>query len=269
MTWTRARVGRFVKYGLAAPVLARVIRHTNLANGARTAPPALINYSGGGDFVGLARHLSARVTQVLDLAPNDRLLDIGCGIGRVPTGLIASHPDLSYRGFDPVAFGIEWCRRRFAPHPSYGFDHLDLHNRFYNPWGRICPENLRFPYGDDSFDCAIALSVFTHLLDTTTARYVGETMRVLRPGGRAMFTTFLSDGPQPGRDAQFSFAHTDGPCRIESPEEPELAVAYTTDHWTDLARTAGGRVTQVIHGSWRGGPPRPDFQDVIVLQRNA
>jgi SAM-dependent methyltransferase len=49
---------------------------------------------------------------------------------------------------------------------------------------------------DQSFDVALAQSVFTHLPFNTIVRCVAEVDRVLRPGGRFYATFFKNPGPR-------------------------------------------------------------------------
>jgi len=57
--------------------------------------------------------------------------------------------------------------------------------------GGIPATEFTFPYEDDSFDLVFGLSLFTHLLPADLERYLHETRRVLRPGGRSLYTFFL------------------------------------------------------------------------------
>ena len=140
-----------------------------------------------------------------------------------------------------------------------------MQNRFYNPFGKIAPERFVFPYETDSFDLAVAISVFTHLLEDDTRRYFAEGIRCLAPGGRAYFTTFLTPDRVP-EAAHFEFRHKIGAAAVERREEPELAVSYTRAFWEGLAAANGARLEQVNEGSWMGAE-RPDYQDVLLFRK--
>src|SRR5687767_15011180 len=68
--------------------------------------------------------------------------------------------------------------------PDFQFDWLDVGNTQYNTRSSRAASAVRFPDDDASFDFVFATSVFTHLLPDAAARYLAESRRVLRPGGR-------------------------------------------------------------------------------------
>ena len=254
---------RRMKYGVVAPLIAPVVRRTSLLDGAG-APPPLINYAGAGDFHVIGRIQTAQLVQRAKLGPETRVLDIGSGIGRTALALAERFPQLPYRGFDVVRYGVEWSRKALRRHPSFGFDHVDVRNDFYNPRGAVESTAFRFPYPDDSFDLAVATSVFTHLVHGPADRYLSEAARVVRPGGRIYLTTFLYDPPWPS-EAGHAFAHPIGEAFCESLEEPEMAVAYAPEFWTVRCERLRLRWAQTFKGSWREGTHR-DRQDAIVFQ---
>jgi SAM-dependent methyltransferase len=93
-----------------------------------------------------------------------RLLDFGCGCGRVIRHLRGMYGELHGCDFNPVA--VEWCAR-----------HL--------PFARFAVNALGTPLGyeADSFDLVYALSVFTHLPGQWQSFWMSELRRVLKPGG--------------------------------------------------------------------------------------
>ncbi len=129
-------------------------------------PPVRMNFVGTRhDFIEVGKEFLGHFQKVGRLEPQESVLDIGCGIGRMAIPMTAYLDKGSYAGFDIIPFGIKWCRDRITPRfPGFRFSHADIHNSAYNPGGTIAPEDFRFPYPDATFDFAFATSVFTHLV---------------------------------------------------------------------------------------------------------
>lgn len=261
-----AKYARLLKYAIVAPVTAVVIKHTTWLDGKNGTPPVALNYAADGDFVRQGTNLAKAIAREVPVDSTTRWLDIGCGIGRLACGLHRTQEVGSYAGFDVVRYGILWCRKTIDD-PRFHFEHANIHNSFYNPFGRIRPEEFTFPYPDGSFDLAVAISVFTHLPEAQCRRYFAEGIRCLAPGGRAYFTTFLPE--RAGPDADYRLSHAVGAARVERLEEPDLAVGYSRSFWEGLAKEHGAEVEKVLPGSWTGTQKLPDYQDVVIIRKGA
>lgn len=259
-----AKYARLLKYVVVAPATAIVLKHTTWLDGKDGAPPVVLNYAADGDFVQQGTNLAKAIAREVPLDDRTRWLDIGCGIGRLACGVKRTRNVGLYAGFDVVRYGILWCRKAIDD-PRFHFEHADIRNSFYNPFGRIRPEDFTFPYAEESFDLAVAISVFTHLPEAQCRRYFAEAMRCLAPGGRAYFTTFLPERAAPGSD--YSLTHVIGAARLERLEEPDLAVGYSRNFWEALAAEHGAVVETVLLGSWAGTRNLPDYQDVIIFRK--
>jgi ubiquinone/menaquinone biosynthesis C-methylase UbiE len=102
----------------------------------------------------------------LGVRPGDRVLDVGCGTGRLGeyvANLVA--PSGEVLGVDPLPLRIEIAARK--------------NPRFYASVGRA--EDLS-QFADASFDAVYANSVFHWVADKPKALH--EFLRVLKPGGR-------------------------------------------------------------------------------------
>jgi SAM-dependent methyltransferase len=238
-------------------------------------PRHLLDFVGGGDFLAQGRLHRELFIRHGGLRPEDDVLDVGCGIGRmaVPlTGFLAA--DARYEGFDIVPEAIAWCQAHIsAQHPNFHFQLADIHNRTYNPRGRLAATAYRFPYPDASFDFQLSTSVFTHLRRPALAHYLAEIARVLRPGGRCLNTFFLladpaTDAGPAGRPSQdFRYAMPDG-GRSVSPVDPEKAIAFDAADVLALMAQVGLRIeAPVLWGSWRDGSEAPAYQDMVVARR--
>ena len=128
-------------------------------------------------FLRIGEQSSRRVRQALaavgvELEALDRVLDFGCGCGRVARHWSTMEgPEI--HGCDHNPRLAAWCERNL-------------------PFMRISRNDLAPPteYADDSFDLIYALSVFTHLPESLQMAWMAEFRRILRPGGTLLFTTF-------------------------------------------------------------------------------
>jgi SAM-dependent methyltransferase len=231
---------------------------------------------GKGGFRAIGLGLLQELKDACGLQPHHRVLDVGCGIGRVAIPLTQYlSPPGAYEGFDPVAKSIRYCQARISPsYPHFRFQVADLYNKTYNPRGRYRDAEFRFPYDDASFDVAFAASVFTHLLPAGTERYVAETARVLKPGGRFFATFFLlneaSKEALAGGRSTIGFRPGPGAHRIHSRRHPEAAVAYEESFVLRLFEEHGLPLTQPpAYGFWSGRPPSGygGYQDLLVGAR--
>jgi SAM-dependent methyltransferase len=99
------------------------------------------------------------------------LIDVGCGSGRLSSQLATRWNGL-YMGIDIV-------------------DELLAHARAITPredWRFVRGDGLTIPEADASADMVCFFSVFTHLPHVETFIYLREAARVLRPGGRIVFS---------------------------------------------------------------------------------
>ena len=199
-----------------------------------------------------------------------RVLDIGCGPGRVAAALTARGG--SYEGFDVDPRSIAWCRKAITPRfPNFRFQVADIYNASYNPDGSQDAAAYRFPFSDAEFDLALALSVFTHLTPTDTEQYLRESVRVLRPGGRLLATFFLvneaildRDSPARRRRVRHELTDTEGhPYRSSVDHVSERMIAQYEASVREMYERAGLEIEKVIRGDWEGGFPGVG-QDRIV-----
>jgi SAM-dependent methyltransferase len=235
----------------------------------RLTPPRRLDFVGHSDFAATGDEFLAHFIELGGLQPDERVLDVGCGIGRMArplAGYLSS--DGSYDGFDVNRDGIAWCRRRYRRHPNFRFQVADLFNARYNRHGAQRADEYRFPYDDASFDFVAATSVFTHLLEADATRYVAECARVLASGGRLFATFFLLDATtraliEEGRSG-LAFLDVHERVAILDEELPEEAVAYD-DEWVFEALRSNGLELSAQHpGSWSGRDDPVSFQDIVI-----
>lgn len=236
-------------------------------------PPPDLHCVGDGDFLAIGREFLGHLIDHAGLKRTDRVLDVGCGVGRIAVQLTRYlAPEGRYVGFDVGAAGIAWCREAVAPlHPGFSFLHLDLFHPLYNPAGTLASTRQHWPVPDESMDVVCLTSVFTHLTAEETRHYLREIARVLKPDGRCLGTWFLLDGPQmpPGADYRLSFAAgEDGAFYDTLTGVPTAAVAYRLDWLGQELRRVGLDAT-ILPGHWSASAEAVSYQDMTILRRQA
>lgn len=199
----------------------------------------------------------AYLTLLCGLRTNSSILELGCNHGRTMLGLVDYlRAPGRYEGLDimprQIAFAQQEIHSRW---PIFNFTLADVHSAHYNPTGRLDAETYRFPYPDRSFDVVYACSLFTHLLPAATANYFRESRRVLRPGGRCLFSFLLLDGYRKRGVPTYSYRFeypVEGYGRVAAhdPKVPEKVIAYEASLVHDMAEEADLKVERMLPGFW-------------------
>jgi SAM-dependent methyltransferase len=156
-------------------LLARVQYCDNIGN------VAVNGYSHYRRMRGLAEQYGIELTRA-------RVLDWGCGHGRVIRHFDEVGPDIELHGVDIDGENASWAGQ-----------HLPRVRVLHGP---LLPP---LPYDTGAFDLVVGLSVMTHLTESVQRTWVHELERIIRPGGLALLS-FSGD-----TDVAFSSCHLDRP----------------------------------------------------------
>ncbi len=179
------------------------------------------------------------------LAEMGRVLDFGCGCGRVVRHLAAAGAEI--HGCDPNPHAIRWCEQ-----------HL--------PFGHYAATALAppLPYPDAHFGLVYAFSVFTHLTVDLQGAWMDEMRRVIAPGG---FLLFSAHGD--------AFAHLLNPTERAEYDAGNVVVrlgeragandcaAFHPSAYVRSVLTAGWEVVEHAPAGATGNPP----QDAYLVRR--
>jgi len=237
-------------------------------------PPPELMFVGDGDYRAIGSEFLVHLVRQAGLQPGERVLDIGCGVGRITVPLTQYLNEAgSYHGIDVSRAGIDWCSQAISPaYPRFSFDHLDLAHPLYNPGGTMETEQVVLPMADGSVDVVLMVSVLTHLDPAAIARYAREIARVLAPGGRLFATAFLLNGPaRAGIAAGLARpafpSLPDAKLLHADPDAPLAAVAIEEDALLALFLEAGLRRRRpALYGHW-SGRASSSFQDICTFER--
>ena len=112
-----------------------------------------------------------RILRHYGLLPDHHLIEVGCGSGRLAKPL-SEYLTGKYSGFDIVDELVDYAKQQ-VQRPDWRFESVDY---------------ISIPEPDHCADMVCFFSVFTHLLAEESYWYLEEAARVLKPGGKIVFS---------------------------------------------------------------------------------
>jgi len=153
------------------------------------------------------------------------VLDVCCGLGG-PSRYLAHNYGCRVTGVDLTESRIEGARKLT--------DMVGLAGRV----SFRCANALALPFADRSFDVVISQEAFCHIPDKT--RLLAQCLRVLRPGGRLVFTDVLQT------------AGTSDASKLRLQHEMAMAELATADFYCRQLEREGCEVAaEDLTGEWR------------------
>lgn len=208
-----------------------------------------------------------------DLKPDEEILEIGCGAGRMAYPLTKYLTNGSYIGMDIKPEVIKWCRKTFTPeYPNFRFIMAGIYNKHYNPKGRSLASSYKFPFKDKFFDFLFMHSIFTHMLPRDMENYFSEISRVLKRNGRCLITFLILNAKAlefvNTKKGLLYFKYNYKEYRTINKNLHEAAVAYDENKIRKLYKKYGFKIKEPIYyGSWCGNKDALNFLDVVIAIR--
>ena len=238
-------------------------------------PPNWLHSVGDWDFKEVGEEFFQYFVNPGGLEPEQRVLDVGSGTGRMALPLTGYLEDGSYDGIDIVAASVKWCRKTYSRrYPNFHFHFSDIYNKEYNPKGKVKASEYKFPFESESFDFVFLTSVFTHMLPRDMENYLSEIARVLKNGGRCLITYFLLNAESlkliEEKASFHNFKYELQGCRVERDDVPEAAVAYNEKAIRSLYQKYALNISEpVYYGKWCGRENGLSWQDMIVAAKSS
>jgi SAM-dependent methyltransferase len=191
-----------------------------------------------------------------------KILDAGCGVGRIARRLV-DQLDKSiggeYHGFDVASDAITWCSQNISSiYNNFNFKHIDLKNQSYNPNGSIMSvDDIIFDYKENYFDFIFATSLFTHLQQKETEKYLRELHKLAIPGCKLYLTFFTCESIE-----TFSSKHIDDNhiyfqdsdvSWVAYKDKPNRMVIYKLEYLRKLFPNTGFKVVEIPSTCWQTG----------------
>jgi len=167
--------------------------------------------------------LSDLLIDKLAPGPDDRVLDVGCGVG-TPGVRLATRTGAELVGISISARDVELANAHAQAEGCADrarFEHANA---------------LEMPFEDNSFDHVLALESIVHMPDRV--QVLKEIARVLRPGGSLALTDFVERPPASADLAKPSFLKRLQGSVVDKVQQAALAKVIESWHTAPLVRAA-------------------------------
>jgi cyclopropane fatty-acyl-phospholipid synthase-like methyltransferase len=204
-------------------------------------------------FISTAVRDVKRLERLAGLNPKSRLLDWGCGAGRLAVGVREHYKEgriEDYHGVDVQPDLISWARENLTA-PGFRFTCVDVANERYNPAG--LPDRT-IAAEPSTVDVFYAYSVFSHMNDDDTAAYLKLIGEALSDKGKAFVTCFVEEGVPDWEENPEGYGPLEWKGRLH-------CTRFARRHFEDLVSRAGMAVDWFVYGQ------ETDGQSLYILRK--
>lgn len=225
-------------------------------------------------YFNLGKEQSEKIIQWLSIKPNQKILDIGCGCGRIAIHFINYlNEQGQYIGIDSNKKLITYCKDNISvTNNNFQFKFIDAYNGAYSKDGKIKCQDIIFPIDDESVDIVIMWSVFTHMYLEDIDSYLKEIHRVLKKGGLFissfnLYNEFISN------QIKMEKAYLDIKYKINEDsysldkETPEYGFAHKEEMVKELYWRNELIIREIKYGNWSSKELTGEFHDCVIAQK--
>jgi SAM-dependent methyltransferase len=223
-------------------------------------------------FRGNAGALFEEIARRLRLNETSRVLDLGCGCGRMAIPFVEFLDNGRLYGCDVWGDGIAWCNANLVGRGNAEFHVQPAANNYYfERFNEQARNSFALPWLPDGvLDASFAISVFTHLIIEDAFSYLKEINRATKPGGLGYFTFFVIDKyfiayrDRTGHHA--ALAERQSGC-FHAYEGQDFFGGFTHSVLRSLFEQTGWNIVTYETGLWAEKPGARSYQDTFVLEK--
>ena len=205
------------------------------------------------DYIKTAVRDVKRLRRTAGLTMNSRVLDWGCGAGRLAIGIKEHFPEgriKHYQGVDVKENAIDWANKNLKS-PGFDFTRINTSNERYNPSGK---KKRTLASDASSVNIVYAYSVFSHMTEEDTAEYLKLIKNVLMDDGKAFITSFVEENVSKWAENPGGYGPLQWKGRLH-------CTRFDRHHFERLVQAAGLAVDRFQYGC------ETDGQSLYVLRK--
>lgn len=225
-------------------------------------------------YFNLGKEQAEKIIQWLSIKPENKILDLGCGCGRIAIHFLNYLNNQSkYIGIDNNEDLISYCRNNISViNDNFQFYHIDVYNGAYSKKGKLKAQEVILPLEDESVDIIIMWSVFTHMYLKDINSYLKEIHRVLKKGGKFiaslnLYNDFVKNQIKMNKSYLDIKYEIDEDSYTLNPQIPEDGFAHKEENLKQLYWNNGFFIEEIKYGIWSRKELTGEFHDCIIVQK--